>query len=353
MENRLISGTQNINNDIVKLKEGVPTISVIVTAHDRKEYLIEAVGSAIKQTLQRAYYEIIVIKNFSDHCIDDFLAKNGIHTILTETGPVGGKIKLGVEHAKGDILVFLEDDDLFLESKLQTVLNMFNEYENLAYIHNSFYVIDNEGIQTPDIKYKTLNSSLYFSSKCWNRNAISVVLSHDLFHNMSSVSIKKKILDNNMYQLGRTFNGPDAFMFYIAMESNQHIMFDDRKLTKYRKHMSLTNRDLHFDDFLNWYRFSNNSVIKELSLLEESLGNQLVRSVLRLKILEFKILSCIAGTPCKKSQMVVLARKYLKLIAKFKLPYATLLVIVVAVWFFSKSIAKKIFHLRYRRTQEM
>jgi glycosyltransferase involved in cell wall biosynthesis len=41
-----------------------PYISVIITAHNRKEFLKEAIQSALNQTLERSNYEILVIKNF-------------------------------------------------------------------------------------------------------------------------------------------------------------------------------------------------------------------------------------------------------------------------------------------------
>ena len=43
-----------------------PTLSVIVTAYNRKEFLLEALQSAVNQTLKREEYEIICIKNFKD-----------------------------------------------------------------------------------------------------------------------------------------------------------------------------------------------------------------------------------------------------------------------------------------------
>jgi glycosyltransferase involved in cell wall biosynthesis len=47
----------------------VPFISVIITVHKRKESSLEAVDSAINQTLPKDEYEIIVVKNFKDERI--------------------------------------------------------------------------------------------------------------------------------------------------------------------------------------------------------------------------------------------------------------------------------------------
>ncbi len=50
-----------------------PLITVIIVAYKRKEYIIEAIKSALNQTLNKEYYEIIVIKNFIDKNIDTLI----------------------------------------------------------------------------------------------------------------------------------------------------------------------------------------------------------------------------------------------------------------------------------------
>jgi Glycosyl transferase family 2. len=44
------------------MKSSMNYISVIITAYDRKEYLLQAINSTIKQSLSKDLYEIILIK---------------------------------------------------------------------------------------------------------------------------------------------------------------------------------------------------------------------------------------------------------------------------------------------------
>ncbi|MGC9126572.1 MAG: glycosyltransferase, partial [Thermoplasmata archaeon] len=69
-----------------------PYISVIITAHNRKEFLKEAIQSALNQTLERSNYEILVIKNFKDEEIDRIIEQNGIRNIFTRDESTMGKI---------------------------------------------------------------------------------------------------------------------------------------------------------------------------------------------------------------------------------------------------------------------
>lgn len=44
--------------------EKFPLFSVIIVAYERKEYIQRAIKSVIEQTLDKANYEILVVKNF-------------------------------------------------------------------------------------------------------------------------------------------------------------------------------------------------------------------------------------------------------------------------------------------------
>ena len=100
-----------------------PYISVIITAYNRKEFILDAVNSVINQSLERSKYEIIVVKNYLDDTIDKFLHENNIIDLYTDRKPLGAKIANGIEKSKGEVICFLEDDDLFLPEKLYEIYN--------------------------------------------------------------------------------------------------------------------------------------------------------------------------------------------------------------------------------------
>ena len=99
-----------------------PQISVILIAHDRKAYLLQAMESLLNQTLPRVFYEVIVVKNFKDERIDNFLELNGFLGIFTHASEVGSKLAIGILHSQGDVITFREDDDIFEVEKLETIL---------------------------------------------------------------------------------------------------------------------------------------------------------------------------------------------------------------------------------------
>ena len=56
-------------------------ITVIITAYDRKKFILNAVKSALNQKIPESNYELIVVKNYNDKTIDSFLDKNGIKNV--------------------------------------------------------------------------------------------------------------------------------------------------------------------------------------------------------------------------------------------------------------------------------
>ena len=113
-----------------------PYISVVVTAYDRKEFILEAVKSVIDQTLERSKYEIIVVKNYLDPEIDKFLKENDVFNIYTDEKPVGAMLAYGIEKSMGEVVSFLDDDDLYLPFKLREVYEVFQENKDVVYFRN-------------------------------------------------------------------------------------------------------------------------------------------------------------------------------------------------------------------------
>jgi hypothetical protein len=61
-----------------------------------------------------------------------------VRNIIVKEEPIGAKIVKGVEGTRGEIVSFLEDDDLWLPQKLGTVKQVFKD-NKVIYSHNNFY----------------------------------------------------------------------------------------------------------------------------------------------------------------------------------------------------------------------
>jgi Glycosyl transferase family 2. len=52
-------------------------ISVIVVTYNRKEFIKNAIRSVYNQLLDKRLYEMIVVKNFEDKDVDDYIVRLG------------------------------------------------------------------------------------------------------------------------------------------------------------------------------------------------------------------------------------------------------------------------------------
>ena len=96
--------------------------SILVVAYNRKEFLLNAVNSALNQTIEKSEFEVIVIKNFEDEKIDQEIAGLEIANILSDKASLGEKIIQGTLAAHGEYICLLEDDDQFSSHKLETII---------------------------------------------------------------------------------------------------------------------------------------------------------------------------------------------------------------------------------------
>lgn len=185
-------------------------ISVVITAYNRKEFLLDAIKSAFNQTLSNNKYEIIVIKNFNDEVTDRFIDNNKIKNILMN-GTIGEFLYKGINESHGKVISFLDDDDLFLTNKLEYIYNLFEHNHNLAYYHNDYIPVDED------------NKAVKF------RN-------NDIDFNMSCISIKKDIIP--MSNLKKINMSQDVFMYMSALDFKGKIIRNNKKFTYYKLHNS-------------------------------------------------------------------------------------------------------------------
>ena len=230
-----------------------PFISVIVTAHNRKEFILECLNSVLNQDLDTRFYEIIVVKNFEDHDIDTFIIENKIRLVYTNTTNIGIKFFLGAKEARGSILSFLNDDDKFMSNKLSIIYNIFINTMDLLYYHNSFEKMDSKG--------KFLNQNIKLNNIIINTNNLNIKLikraisEYNTF-NESCISIRKEIILRFSKEIKEVSGNQDTILFLLSLLNEGKIILDSKKLTLYRQSNS-TSQFKNEDINTNMVKFYN------------------------------------------------------------------------------------------------
>ena len=209
--------------------------SAIVVAYNRKDYILDAVKSALDQTTKKDNYEIIVIKNFIDPTIDTFLKKHNILSINSKEQTLSGKISESAQIANGEYLCFLEDDDLWAPNRLSAFFSLLNKFGSIDFYHNNYMhftsgkqkIADSMVLEKNDfvnlINIQKAKSSIKEFNKL-TRNHSS--------YNLSSMIIRKELVLSNL-QLFSGFGNDyvDGLIFYISAVFGSNLLIDRRKLT--------------------------------------------------------------------------------------------------------------------------
>ena len=213
-------------------------ISVIIIAYQRKEYIVKAVESALDQDFDRDEYEIIVVKNFSDSYIDEFLKNHGVINVLSTNTGIGKKFAEGLLFSKGQIACFLEDDDIFLKNKINEVYQTFTKHRDLVYYHNNASFIDEIGEPLSDFRTIasgkiTKTGELYVKNEDKD-DAVFKLFSLGPYWNNSCISIRKSHFLSYLGMLSNIDTIFDGAIFFCALCTKGDILLTGNVLNCYR-----------------------------------------------------------------------------------------------------------------------
>lgn len=211
-------------------------ISVFVTAYKREQYLIEAVRSVLAQTLSREFFEIIVTKSFMNSEIDEFLLKNNIISLYIDDDRYGYRFSKSLEISKGNIVVTLDDDDIFLPSFLERLYNLFSLHSNVGAYQKSLAFFEDSGRfyirkdLSPLNTVKPSNSVYDLGEQEGFNLAISLNAGY------GQLVIKKDLLLPYLHYLQNVKTSLDTALFVIATLEKCKIFYDSEIYTLVRIH---------------------------------------------------------------------------------------------------------------------
>ena len=224
-------------------------VSVIITAYNRKEFLIDAINSALHQISGRFPYEIVVVSNFYVD-VSRFDPSCEIRNVLMD-GTIGEFLFTGLSTAKYDIIAFLDDDDFFDPGKLSRLIEIFSYNRELCYYHNDTKYVDHAGrtidyVRLVEKRSRSLNSkNLIFDAKS-NPRTIKAALDNRGDFNLSSIAIRRDCYLKYLPLLRQIKSNQDGFFFWTGIISMGQLMIDNKKLTNYRVHEMNVSGQLNF-----------------------------------------------------------------------------------------------------------
>ncbi len=317
------------------------TISVIITAHGRKKYLKTAVQSVLVQNSSSDTIEIIVVKNFSDPDIDEFLKVNFVKNILTDEKSFGAKLAIGIENASGTILSFLDDDDLFALNKLDFIKKIFTQNRDIVYLHNGTVEIDEN---TNPFKTVDLSEADLFivNSNSGNKREWGKSMSIRGDWYVSCITLDGSFAKSISETLRSSSRSLDKIMYLSATGSGRKLAFTQNKLTFYRMHQSLTGIKGSSSEFrekrLIFTRESLEAIhqlVTRKVILSGSIPENIITEKLRANVLLYE--------KGRRSESIAEMKRLLKIARETGNHESKVLSYLLLIRFFSITIAFKLF----------
>ena len=102
----------------------VAKISVIIPTYNRRDMIKSAIESVFSQSWRD--YELIIVDDASGDGTGPWIQQtyhDHLKYILTQHGGVSHARNIGISHAQGEFIAFLDSDDYWLEHKLHTQMD--------------------------------------------------------------------------------------------------------------------------------------------------------------------------------------------------------------------------------------
>ncbi len=213
-----------------------PRISVVITVYDRARYAAETVDSAIRQKYRE--HEIIVVNDGSKDShqleVDLKMVFSDIVYIRQRHAGDGAARNTGIEHARGDMVAFLNAGDLWRPEFLASQY-VFLERHNydLVYCDGSLFGMHSPYRQTFSEKYPSVGEANFAGLVNRRCNVLT----------SGVVARKKAIVDAGLFETELV--AKPTFPLWLRMaKAGARIGFQKEQLVKLRQYADDSPRDL-------------------------------------------------------------------------------------------------------------
>ena len=225
-----------------------PLVSIIMNCYNGEKYLKDSIRSILNQEYQN--WELIFWDNkskdkskifylkFKDKRLKYFCAKKFTNLYAARN--------LAIQKAKGDIITFLDVDDLWLPSKLLKQVYFFNKNKNVELIYSNYFNIKKYfGINFKSLQFKYFLPSGFITNQLLNSYCVGWL----------TVGFKRSIIKKKLFN--EKLNMVADFDFIINLSLKKKFFCIQEPLAIYRQHPNqLTRKNFYLqaEHYLKWYK---------------------------------------------------------------------------------------------------
>lgn len=210
-----------------------PTVSVVIAAHNRPTYLMEALKSLNGQTASLDDFEVIVVKDYE---LDlSRMESNEMTVTFIDTADMDlvSKHIAGIKASRGDFIALMDDDDLFSSIKIERILSLSQYMDRRSFYINGKQFFTNNLVNFSILSNTSITSfEVFDATKFHSRKLIR----HTPWYNLSSMTIGRDLALEGAEIIRGFKREVDPLWYIIAIENADKIVYDPSCLTFYRRH---------------------------------------------------------------------------------------------------------------------
>ncbi|EGF93367.1 glycosyl transferase family 2 family protein [Asticcacaulis biprosthecium C19] len=217
----------------------MPSLSIITASYNYESYIGETVRSVLSQ--DHSDWELIIVDDgSSDNSMQVIAAlaatDNRIRLLTHPNGQNRGlarTLELGLRHARGDLIAFLESDDLWRPDCLSRRYDAFVRHPDADVLFNAVVPFGDEAecrryLRDAQVRERRLGR------KAWPRYIGRMMLFENVIPTFSAVTIRRETL--KFIDLDPPFDCFVDWWLYCQLALRHRFFYVDEALTLWRKH---------------------------------------------------------------------------------------------------------------------
>ena len=165
-----------------------PEVTILIPTYNRADLILESLDSVFAQSYRD--FEIVVVDDGSTDNTAEVLSplaeRGQLRYIYQKNQGASAARNRGIMEARGDLIAFLDSDDLFHPAKLELQVDYFRTHKDIGLVHSGF------------TKFNAVESDLGYRDTSWFSGIIypQILLYWTTLMAMDTVLIPKKIFDS-------------------------------------------------------------------------------------------------------------------------------------------------------------
>lgn len=200
------------------MASNTPLVSVIMPAHNAARFIKEAIQSVLNQTY--THWELLIIDDASTDSTPQVVAafpdSRIRYTRVARIGSPSGVRNVGLREAQGDLIAFLDADDVYFPTALETLCTFLQNHPQHTAVYGFATNMDEYGNPVPERDLLICKSDGTYALPPYYRHTWENLLTGNFSCLLPGLMLRKDTLER-LGLFNESLCGPEDYEFYVRL----------------------------------------------------------------------------------------------------------------------------------------